>query len=176
MKRQIFTTVALTMALAGLAACGGEKSERQGNWITGTDTTSTATHPASPGGTALVPETSAGVTAQLMLGEGRIIPPTMPIPPGPVVFTMTNTGTETHSLHIEGPGISKAADQPLAPGATQSISVTLQSGTYTLYCPLGGHRENGESITLTTGTDPATSTAAPTGTDTTATGAAQTQS
>lgn len=169
MKRHNLAPIAILVVLIGLVACGGEK--REGNWITGTtDTTGTATgtHPASPGGTALVPETTAGTTVQIILEDGRIVPPTTPIPPGPVVVTASNGGTSAHNLHIEGPGVSRAADQDLAPGTTQSISVTLQQGTYTIYCPLADHRERGESITLTTGTDPATSTAVPTGTTDTA--------
>jgi hypothetical protein len=147
MFRPAVTAIFLVLSLA---ACGGKEDDRgflEGAAKTETDT---ATHPASPGGEALVPSTASGTTVLVTLEDNRIVVAEADrIPVGPAVFTITNTGKAVHSLFIEGPGVSKAPDvTTIAQGATTSVNATLQSGSYTLYCPITGHRENGETLTL----------------------------
>lgn len=144
------------MCAALVIACG--KDEKEEPWLgeatpnpTATETTGTGddpTHPASPGGTAVVPDVTGGATVMVMLEDGRIALPTQPIAPGPAVLTVTNGGRETHDLHVEGPGVSVAGD-PLPAGGTRPIDVTFQAGTYTFYCPVLDHRTKGEEATLT---------------------------
>lgn len=112
--------------------------------------TDTATHPASPGGTAVVPDVSAGYTVLVTLEDNRVVVTDADkIPPGPSVFTVTNTGREVHNLFIEGPGVQRGpAEGTIAQGASTSFEATLQPGSYTLYCPVAGHRERGEELTL----------------------------
>lgn len=133
--------------------------------------TDTGTHPASPGGTALVPDVAAGTTVLVMLEDNSIAVREQAIPPGPAVLTIENRGSETHNLFVEGEGISRAADTPIAENGSGTLDVTFRPGTYTLYCPIGEHRTRGESVTVTiggaAGTTPATTTT--TGTTTTTT-------
>lgn len=153
MKRSLFVLLLLCLAL--VIACKDEKKE---TWLgeatpnpTATETTGTGdnpTHPASPGGTAVVPDVTGGATVTVMLEDGRITPPAEAVAPGPAVVTVTNGGKETHNLHIEGPGVSIAGD-PLPSGNSRPIDVNFQAGTYTLYCPILKHRENGEQVTVT---------------------------
>lgn len=119
---------------------------------TDTSDTATATHPASPGGTALIPSTASGTTVVVLLEDGRIVVETTSIPPGQAVFTVTNgSPTNVHNLHVEGPGVSRAAGDPLPEKTVRSFEVPLQAGTYTLYCPVLNHRDNGETATITVG-------------------------
>jgi uncharacterized cupredoxin-like copper-binding protein len=157
MKVQLVMVALLATILA--AGCGGGE-EKKGNWITGeTETTgtpaenstATATSPASPGGTAIVPSATAGATVLVTLGENRLAAQETSIPPGPVVFTVTNTGTDVHNLFIEGPGVQQAAGSEIAVGATTGVTVNLQAGQYELYCPVGDHRQKGESTTIKVG-------------------------
>ena len=135
-----------------------------------TAATETATHPASPGGTALVPDVVAGTTVLVMISDGSIAVREQTIPPGPAVLTIENRGTGVHNLHIEGEGISRAAADSIAQGGTGTLDANLKAGTYTLYCPVMDHRDKGEQVSITV----AGSGAAPAGTDTTGTTATST--
>lgn len=111
--------------------------------------TDTATSPASPGGTALVPDVEAGTTVVVLLEDGRIAVQTQSIPPGPAVLTVTNGGKTVHNLFVEGEGISRAAGDPIPEGATVTNDVIFKPGTYTFYCPIEQHRQKGEEVTVT---------------------------
>jgi uncharacterized cupredoxin-like copper-binding protein len=114
----------------------------------GTDTAS-ATHPGSPGGTALVPEVTAGTTVLVVLEDNSIAIRGEAIPPGPAILTVENGGSTGHNLYIEGNGMNRAAGDMIEPGKTATIDVVFQPGTYTLYCPVLKHRENGEQTQVT---------------------------
>jgi len=66
---------------------------------------------------------------------------------GAVVFDLTNNGTMQHDLVLEGgPG---GATKVISPGETDSFFVTLEDGTYTLYCSVGNHRAQGMEFKIT---------------------------
>jgi uncharacterized cupredoxin-like copper-binding protein len=62
---------------------------------------------------------------------------------------MSDDGHASHAMEIQGPGISGAKSSTVGPGSTATLTVTLQSGTYTLFCPVPGHRQAGMQTTLT---------------------------
>lgn len=136
------------------AACGSDEKPEE-TWLgtpqpesTTAASTAHATHPASPGGTAIVPEVAAGTTVLVMLNDNSLAVREQTIPPGPAVLTIENAGTQVHSLHIEGPGIQRAADDTIPAAGSGNLEVTFQRGTYTLYCPIADHRQKGEEITI----------------------------
>jgi len=135
-----------------------------------TAATESATHPASPGGEALVPDVVSGATVLVMISDGSIAVREQTIPPGPAVLTVENRGTGVHNLYIEGEGISRAAGDNIAQGGTATVDVNFKAGSYTLYCPVMDHRDKGERVSVTIG---GTGTAAA-GTDTTGTTATST--
>lgn len=152
MKHAVSTLLFASLVL--LAACGGDRSETATADTAGTageTTTETATHPGSPGGTAVVPDVAAGTTVLVVVTEGSIAVRGQEIPPGPAVLTIENGGREVHNLFIEGAGISRAAGDTIPEGGTATVDVNFQPGTYTLYCPVLNHRENGEQTTITIG-------------------------
>jgi plastocyanin len=61
-------------------------------------------------------------------------------------MNVTNAGKEKHGLAIEGMDV-KAND--IAPGASSAFDLTLPAGTYTVYCPVEGHRGKGMERMLT---------------------------
>lgn len=66
---------------------------------------------------------------------------------GEISFTMENVGAVEHDLRVE-----ETDDEVISlidPGETGSGSVSLDAGTYTLYCSVVGHREAGMESTLT---------------------------
>lgn len=140
------------LAIASLAvACGGPSEEKTFLENAEQTATDTAALPGSPGGTAVVPDVSTGTTVLVSLQDGRVLVQDFDkIPPGPAVFTVTNAGPDVHTLAVEGPNVSRTADEAsMATGAQTSFEVNLTPGSYTLYCPLGDHRQRGESATLT---------------------------
>lgn len=48
-----------------------------------------------------------------------------------------------HSFEIEGQGIEKKLDQPLAPDASATLQVDLAPGEYTVYCPVADYYDRG---------------------------------
>jgi uncharacterized cupredoxin-like copper-binding protein len=62
------------------------------------------------------------------------------IPSGNVTFVMTDTGTVTHNLDIQGVKVGPF----LNPGQSASITVNLQAGhVYTFLCDVPGHADLG---------------------------------
>jgi plastocyanin len=84
---------------------------------------------------------------------------------GTVSFEIANEGDMEHSFAIEGPGVEEGAelDAPLGATATDTFAVELQPGTYTVWCPIGDHRERGMEATIEVTEGPAGSGGAPLG-------------
>lgn len=64
------------------------------------------------------------------------------LPAGETTLVLDNQGELQHTLAIEGVG----GDEPLVetdPGGTAETTRQLESGTYTFYCTVPGHREAG---------------------------------
>jgi putative hemolysin len=168
-----FTSVLAVLALLFLA-CPSKHNEVAKPLGDPNSETAGAANPASPGGTALVPETKAGQTVLVTINDGTIdVANHDQIAPGPAVVTVTNASKNVHNLFIDGPGVQKAPDHDIAGGGVANINVDLQAGKYTFYCPVLDHRTKGESIELIVKSPAASapsSTTAP-ATDTTGTGA-----
>ncbi|MDN4478609.1 cupredoxin domain-containing protein [Demequina sp. SYSU T00039] len=69
------------------------------------------------------------------------------VPAGEVTFTLLNTGGMAHDLVIEG--VDGAATAIIGPTETDAFTVTLEPGTYTLYCSVGTHRDLGMELEIT---------------------------
>lgn len=150
MKQPVVFALLLTLFTA--AACSRETPDA-GTDSTGTpgvaNDTASATHPASPGGTALVPDVTAGTSVMVLLEDNSLALPGQVIPPGPAVLTVENRGQNVHNLYIEGEGINRAAGDTIVAGGSATVDVLFKPGTYTFYCPVLNHRENGEQATIT---------------------------
>jgi uncharacterized cupredoxin-like copper-binding protein len=158
MKKHLLFASLLVLSIA----CGNNETATDTAATTAGDTaaTETATHPASPGGEALVPDVVAGTTVLVMLSDGSIAVREQAIPPGPAILTVENRGTGIHNLFVEGEGISRAAGDNIAAGGTATVDVQFKAGSYTLYCPILDHRDKGEQVSITvggSGTPPAAS-------------------
>ena len=54
-----------------------------------------------------------------------------------------------HDLAIKGPGIdSQVKSQTIQNGGTTPLSVTLQPGSYELWCTVGNHKQMGMDMTI----------------------------
>lgn len=64
-------------------------------------------------------------------------------------FTVVNSGTQNHSLIIDGNGLRTRLPQPLTRGDSSQLDVDLKPGTYTFYCPVDDHKGKGMTRTVT---------------------------
>jgi uncharacterized cupredoxin-like copper-binding protein len=69
--------------------------------------------------------------------------------PGSYTFQARNAGKFPHALTVDGPGVQDQSTPKLSPGQAGSVTVALQPGTYTVYCPVDGHRAKGMLTHLT---------------------------
>src|SRR6478672_2772200 len=55
------------------------------------------------------------------------------VPAGSIDFTNSNAGSIPHGFEVEGPGVEKEIE-PIKPGETATLKLTLKSGNYEIYC------------------------------------------
>jgi hypothetical protein len=97
-------------------------------------------------------ETSQPRTVQVRLSEWKVALTPKAVPSGPVVFEVTNSGTIPHAFEVEGRGLEKSTPQ-IPPGATATLKLDLNTGSYEAYCPVGkgSHKMLGMLDHLTVG-------------------------
>jgi plastocyanin len=120
--------LALTTLGAVLGACGSNSSS---------GSSSTASTSAESGQPVTVTETDF----KIALSRSTFAA-------GAYTFTIMNKGATTHALDIDGPGLSNRTSDTVSPGASTSMTVTLQKGTYDVSCPVDGHRGLGMQTTI----------------------------
>jgi uncharacterized cupredoxin-like copper-binding protein len=153
--------IAVAAALALLAvACQRETPDVSQNTPSQSSTTTDATPQmtesnASTMNPVIPPETDnpaarprgASPTQEVHLIEYAIhMPDTLTA--GRVAFNVENGGKENHAFEIEGNGVHSKTNE-LTRGNTASLEVDLKPGTYTIYCPVDGHRGKGMEKTVT---------------------------
>ena len=93
------------------------------------------------------PGTPAAVTAKL--SEWKVELSEATIAAGSVSFAVTNAGSIPHAFEIEGQGIERETEL-IQPGSTATLTLTLEVGTYEVYCPVGedSHKKLGMETRL----------------------------
>jgi len=121
----------LLPALVLLAACGGSSNS------------SSSSKPS--GGNVMQ-------TIQISEKEYSLTPSTVTVSkPGTYAFHVTNKGTTTHALEVEGNGVEERSGHiPAGSNATLNVTFT-KNGSYEIYCPIDGHKAEGMKGTLTVG-------------------------
>lgn len=137
-------TMAATALL--LTACGG------GSGGSATPA-ATSTPPATgmPPMSAMPPMTGgAPMTATVVEKDFSIQFSDMNFTPGTHTFRVQNQGSSPHDLRIKGPGVTDGSSV-ISSGGTGELTVTLQPGTYQVWCSVDGHRGKGMDTTITVG-------------------------
>lgn len=67
---------------------------------------------------------------------------------GEVTFRIENVGTAPHGFAIRGEGVDRVLADIVLPKGVRTEAISLEAGSYTLYCPIEGHAENGMTATL----------------------------
>ncbi|HEX2061931.1 MAG TPA: cupredoxin domain-containing protein [Thermoanaerobaculia bacterium] len=144
---------AVAFVLLFAAACqpteeGPSQSSTMPPQEVGSTQTSTANAPIPPqtDNPAGSP-TPALPTQEVHLIEYQIHMP-QTLPAGRIAFNVENGGKEDHAFEIEGNGIEEKT-QVLKRGNTAALEVDLKPGTYTVYCPVDGHKDKGMRTTVT---------------------------
>ncbi|MGH3603689.1 MAG: cupredoxin domain-containing protein [Pseudonocardiaceae bacterium] len=71
--------------------------------------------------------------------------------PGTYTFVAVNSGQAVHAIEVDGPGVSDQQTDDVQPGQTARLTVTLQPGSYEMYCPVDGHKTKGMDTHFTVG-------------------------
>ena len=144
------------VALLLFAACpGGRPEDSAQNAPPKTSTTTQSPQAAPENSTAMIPvaPTNATTPAASPVTEVQLLEYEIHIsdtlPAGAQRLHIANAGEERHSLAIEGPGVSAQLPSDLTRGDVGELSVTLQPGTYTVWCPVDKHRGKGMQRTIT---------------------------
>lgn len=68
--------------------------------------------------------------------------------PGEYTFAIANEGAAPHNLAISGPGVDEEISDTIDGGQSGELRLTLEDGTYTLWCAVGNHRAQGMETTI----------------------------
>jgi plastocyanin len=131
---------ALSLVAAG---CGDDDEEPT------VATTTPATTTGATGGTGATGAAGGGETVDISETDFALDPDDVTAKAGTVVFKATNDGDTIHNLEVEGNGVEEELPQDLSPGDSGALTVDLEPGDYTMYCPVGDHREQGMEGTVT---------------------------
>jgi hypothetical protein len=74
----------------------------------------------------------ASRTLQLSVTEYRVAPQKVEVPAGPLTIVVHNYGLLSHNLSVSHNGESEGATQPIAPGGTAVLTLTLSPGHYVM--------------------------------------------
>jgi plastocyanin len=92
--------------------------------------------------------TTEGKKVQVTEVEYKIELPKTTFSPGTYTFVVYNKGRIVHNLNVQGGG-STESTQDIQPNANGSVTAELKTGTYTLYCSIPGHRQQGMQQKIT---------------------------
>ena len=137
MLRKLLVIVALLVPLA-LVACGDDEEE----------TTAAPTESAAE--TTAADETASGSGESIAISETdfALDPADPTTAAGDVTFEVSNDGEFPHNLEVEGNGVEEVTDT-IDPGGSDSLTVSLEPGSYEIYCSIGDHAEQGMTGELT---------------------------
>jgi len=87
-------------------------------------------------GAASRPGGEVPAQVSVRLSEWKVELSQQAVAAGTVRFIVTNGGSIPHAFEVEGSGIEKETGT-IQPGARDTLTLTLQPGTYEVYCPVG---------------------------------------
>ncbi|MGH3775989.1 MAG: cupredoxin domain-containing protein [Pseudonocardiaceae bacterium] len=132
---RLVTAATLAVAALLLTACGG-----------GSGGSSSPTTPGMPPMTGGAPMTVTAVEKDFSIELSETS-----FRPGTHAFRVENQGSNPHDLRIKGPGVASAGSRVINSGGTTELTVTLQPGTYEVWCSVDNHRARGMDTTITVG-------------------------
>jgi plastocyanin len=140
--RRVTWILALLLSAGVLlaAGCGDDEDESGGGGGAATPEATATEEAAGGGGEALTLTADPGGDISWEPGE-------LSAPAGSVTIKLVNESDVPHAVEVEGNGVEEESET--ITGAETELTVDLESGEYTFYCPVGQHRQNGMEGTLT---------------------------
>ena len=95
-------------------------------------------------------DSSGGASLEVSETEFALDPSSLTVDQaGEVTIRVVNDGEIEHALELEleGEGVEEETGT-LAAGESAELTVDLAAGSYTMYCPIGNHREQGMEGTV----------------------------
>ena len=138
MLRNTLIAIAIAVPLA-LSACGGDDEDPTSTAAATEEATTTAAGGGGGGG---------GGAVEISETEYALDPADPSVSAGEVTFEVTNDGSITHNLEVEGNGVEEEVED-IAPGDSGSLKVDLKPGSYEIYCAIDDHKGLGMEGTLT---------------------------
>ena len=127
------TLFATSLLLLAVAACGGS------------GTSSAPATSATPGGSA-----SPAAEVTVVIVKDFTLDPKDVSVQGAVSLAVTNEGPTVHNIAIrDDAGAVVGTTKDLKTGESETLTVEIPAGTYTLFCSLPGHESLGIKGTLT---------------------------
>jgi uncharacterized cupredoxin-like copper-binding protein len=137
LRLAVVAAAALAVVIAG---CG--ESRKQAS--------STATNASSPPAA----QTAKAARADFAVAEREfsLTPSNLQVArTGTFTLTVSNAGSVTHALEVQGPA-GEVKSGPIAPGQAMQVKLALtKPGRYQWYCPIDGHRGRGMRGTVVVG-------------------------
>jgi plastocyanin len=142
MKKALILIAVVALAGFGLAACGGDDDED--TTAAATTTTETETATAGGGGGASTVDISAPADGSLAFDQTDLTTKA-----GAVTISFDNPASISHDVKVEDSSGAELGGTELVAQGDATATVDLQSGSYTFFCSVPGHREAGMEGTLT---------------------------
>ena len=141
------TVVAVTaLSVSGCGGGSGGASSAAKPTATVTPNSAASTRSAS---SAAPTGSGKGTVVTADESEFKINLSSTKFPAGTYTFIAKNTGQAPHALEIDGPGVSDRKTSTISPGASTAVTVTLQKGSYEVYCPVDSHKAMGMDLHIT---------------------------
>jgi plastocyanin len=144
--RSLSTLSSLTLVagLLALAGCGSSSSNTSKSPATTTTSTPATTAPAATSGAGQHLSLEANPEGQLKYNRTSLTAKA-----GTVSISFSNMSPLSHNLTLESPGGATLGATPTFQGGSQTLALSLKSGTYKFFCTVPGHRAAGMEGTLT---------------------------
>jgi plastocyanin len=142
MKKLLTVLAILCLASFALAACGGDDDD-EGSEPTTTAEETTGGGGGGGGGGAAV-DVSAAEDGSLAFDQSSLSASA-----GPTTFDFSNPASVGHDFCLEQEGSEVGCTDVISDGDTSTLDADLESGEYTFYCSVDGHRDAGMEGTLT---------------------------
>ena len=146
MRKLVLVLAVLALAAVGIAACGGGDDDDGGG-----ETAATTEEPADAEGT---PETGGAGGSQVELaanpsGALAYEQSSLDAKATEVTIDFTNEASVAHNVRVEDADGNDLGGTEIFAQGEESATLDLESGEYTFFCSVPGHREAGMVGTLT---------------------------
>lgn len=142
MRKPLILFAALALASFSLAACGGD--DDSSSTASTTEATSESTTQADTGGGGGAVTVTAAADGSFAYDQTSL-----EAPAGATTFTFENPASLGHDFCLEQDGSEVGCTDVISGSDTADLEADLESGEYTYYCSVDGHRDGGMEGTLT---------------------------